>query len=61
MKTPTPVEVTGRPLVTAGRVQLLVDCPHCAGVHRHLEVGERRGPCGSRYTVMTFHPERGAS
>ncbi|MDU8998199.1 hypothetical protein [Streptomyces mirabilis] len=53
--TPTthPVEVTARPLVTAGRTQLLVDCPFCGGVHRHLETGPRRGPCGSRYAVTT--------
>ncbi|MEV7387198.1 hypothetical protein [Streptomyces sp. NPDC091215] len=46
-------EVTGRPLVTAGREQLLIDCPHCGRTHRHLEVGSRRGPCGARYTVTT--------
>ncbi|MEU2859902.1 hypothetical protein ABZ672_16185 [Streptomyces mirabilis] len=53
--TPTthPVEVAAKPLVTAGRVQLLVNCPRCGSLHRHLETGIRRGPCGSRYTVTT--------
>ncbi|MFJ9903937.1 hypothetical protein ACIRVK_13700 [Streptomyces sp. NPDC101152] len=51
MKTVIP-EVAARPLVTAGRLQLLVDCPHCHAVHRHLEAGERRGPCGSRYAIV---------
>ncbi|MET9083747.1 hypothetical protein ABZX77_17940 [Streptomyces sp. NPDC004237] len=59
--TPQPAEVPGKPLVTAGRQQLLVECPHCAGVHRHLEDGIRRGPCGATYTVMTYRPEQGAS
>lgn len=55
MKTtvPTP-EVSARPLVTAGREQLLVlGCPHCSRPHRHLAVGVRRAPCGGgRYTVV---------
>ncbi|MFJ5306123.1 hypothetical protein [Streptomyces sp. NPDC088350] len=48
-----PVEVAARPLVTAGRAQLLVDCPRCNGVHRHLDTGLRRGPCGARYAIVT--------
>ena len=52
MKTPTP-ELVGKPLVTAGRTQLLVNCPRCAGVHRHLDTGIRRGPCGGRYAIVT--------
>ncbi|MFK0154619.1 hypothetical protein ACIQVK_21410 [Streptomyces sp. NPDC090493] len=58
--TPQP-QVTGKPLVTAGRQQLLVDRPHCAGVHRHLDAGSRRAPCGATYTVMTYPTEQGAS
>ena len=50
---PTPLEVAARPLVTAGHVQLLVDCPRCAGVHRHLDTGSRRAPCGARYAIVT--------
>ncbi|MFD9651733.1 hypothetical protein [Streptomyces mirabilis] len=46
-----PTEVSGTPLVTAGRQQMLVHCPRCDAVHRHLDTGARRGPCGARYLV----------
>ncbi|NUR02560.1 MAG: hypothetical protein HOY79_40310 [Streptomyces sp.] len=50
-------EVTATVLTTAGQPQLLViDCPGCGCTHRHLEAGERRGPCGTRYAIVT--PER---
>lgn len=48
-----PAEVTARPLVTAGRTQLLVDCPTCGGAHRHLVTGLRRSPCGTKYLVTS--------
>ena len=51
-----PAEVTARPLVTAGRQQLLVDCPRCGGAHRHLDSGPRRGPCGAKYAVVAAEP-----
>ncbi|MFF0127313.1 hypothetical protein ACFYTG_16525 [Streptomyces mirabilis] len=52
--TPNPIpEVSGKPLATAGRTQLLVDCPSCGATHRHLDTGARRGPCGSRYAIVT--------
>lgn len=51
-----PAEVTARPLVTAGRMQLLVDCPVCGGVHRHLDAGLRRSPCGTRYAIVAAEP-----
>ncbi|MFF4823132.1 hypothetical protein ACFY20_08855 [Streptomyces sp. NPDC001312] len=53
-------EVTARPLATAGREQLLVDCPHCASVHRHLADGARRAPCGGRYSVVPNAPKEPA-
>ena len=58
---PTPLEVAARPLVTAGHVQLLVDCPRCAGVHRHLDTGTRRGPCGATYLVTSRKDPAGAA
>lgn len=58
-RTPTP-EVAARPLATAGRMQLLVTCPRCGGVHRHLDVGLRRGPCGGRYVLVTNAPKEPA-
>ncbi|MFE7856022.1 hypothetical protein [Streptomyces sp. NPDC057403] len=51
MKTPIP-EVHSAELATAGRIQHLITCPACGRTHRHLEAGERRGPCGSRYTIV---------
>lgn len=53
MTSTTHPEVAARPLTTAGRVQLLVDCPNCGSVHRHLDTGLRRGPCGGRYAIVT--------
>ncbi|MFJ2737668.1 MULTISPECIES: hypothetical protein [unclassified Streptomyces] len=60
MKTTIP-EVAAKPLVTAGREQLLVDCPHCASVHRHLADGTRRAPCGARYAIVTNSPKEHTS
>ncbi|MFF7884311.1 hypothetical protein ACH40F_29170 [Streptomyces sp. NPDC020794] len=51
--TTTIPEVAAAELVTAGRTQHLVTCPRCGSLHRHLDVGPRRGPCGARYTITT--------
>lgn len=54
--TTTIPEAPAKPLTTAGQTQLLIDCPRCGGIHRHLDEGPRRGPCGARYTV-TIEPK----
>jgi hypothetical protein len=51
-------DVTARPLTTAGRTQWLIDCPRCGGVHRHLDTGARRAPCGARYLIDPTPTER---
>ncbi|WP_158697275.1 hypothetical protein [Streptomyces hokutonensis] len=55
MKTPTP-DVSSAELVTAGQVQYLVTCPACGHLHRHLDTGNRRAPCGARYTIASKEP-----
>lgn len=59
MKTLIP-EVRAAELVTAGRIQHLITCPACGRTHRHLKAGERRGPCGARYTVVGRETPTGA-
>lgn len=43
--------VPGIDLITAGTLQIVVNCPHCGGHHRHLGLGLRRAPCGRPYIV----------
>jgi len=46
-----PAVVRATNLVTAGHLQLVVKCPNCDGLHRHLGPGVRRSPCGVQYVV----------
>lgn len=46
----TPI-VRGTRLATSGHDQVVVKCPGCAEMHRHLGLGIRRGPCGAWYLV----------
>ena len=46
-----PAVVRATTLVTAGHLQLVVKCPGCGGLHRHLGPGVRRSPCGVQYVV----------
>ena len=46
-----PAVVRATALVTAGHLQLVVKCPNCGGLHRHMGPGVRRGACGALYVV----------
>lgn len=43
-------------LATSGTRQLVVQCPRCGELHRHLGLGLRRSPCGQHYVVSTPNP-----
>lgn len=49
--TVTPV---ARPVVvaTAGRIEYAARCPQCHLWHRHVSLGEKRAPCGTRYLLQ---------
>ncbi|WP_034090150.1 hypothetical protein [Streptacidiphilus albus] len=38
-------------LITSGHTQLVIRCPQCSGMHRHLGPGLRKSPCGLQYIV----------
>lgn len=38
-------------LITSGHTQLVIHCPQCNGMHRHLGPGLRKSPCGVQYLV----------
>ncbi|MFF7158126.1 hypothetical protein [Streptomyces sp. NPDC008139] len=42
-------------LATSGTRQLVVQCPRCGELHRHLGLGLRRSPCGQHYVISTPH------
>jgi hypothetical protein len=46
----TPI-VRGTRLATSGHDQIVIKCPGCGEMHRHLGLGVRRGPCGLVYLI----------
>jgi len=46
-----PPVVRATRLITSGHTQLVVRCPQCTGMHRHLGPGLRKSPCGVQYLV----------
>ncbi|MFI6468731.1 hypothetical protein ACIBL5_00460 [Streptomyces sp. NPDC050516] len=52
-----------RPLVviTRGRIETVVRCPGCGDMHRHVGLGDKRGPCGSLYIVRPKATFKGAA
>lgn len=43
-------------VVTAGRVEYAARCPKCRDWHRHVSLGLKVAPCGTRYELA---PRRG--
>ncbi|NJP73804.1 hypothetical protein [Streptomyces sp. C1-2] len=39
------------PVQTSGRLEFAARCPECRNWHRHVGLGERRAPCGTRYRL----------
>lgn len=39
-------------LITRGRIEYLVNCPRCTELHRHLALGNVKGPCGAQYELQ---------
>lgn len=50
--------LSARPLVlvTRGRVEYTAKCPGCDSWHRHRNLGDVKGPCGTQYELQ---PKRG--
>lgn len=44
------------PVVTGGRVEYALRCPKCRDWHRHVSLGSKVAPCGTRYELA---PRRG--
>jgi hypothetical protein len=43
-------------VVTAGRIEYAARCPSCRSLHRHVSLGVKVAPCGTRYELA---PRRG--
>lgn len=40
-------------VATRGRIEYVVRCPSCKHMHRHINLGLHRGPCGAEYNIRT--------
>ncbi|MGW2228162.1 hypothetical protein [Streptomyces formicae] len=49
------------PVQTSGRLEFTARCPECSDWHRHVSLGEKRGPCGTRYRLEFKTKLKGAA
>jgi hypothetical protein len=56
-----PKTVSAKLLATSGHRQLIVRCPQCRELHRHLGLGVRKAPCGCVYVVRVRRDIRAAA
>lgn len=49
------------PVQTSGRLEFTARCPDCGDWHRHVSLGEKRGPCGTRYRLEFKTKLKGAA
>lgn len=39
------------PVQTSGRLEFAARCPECHTWHRHISLGKKAAPCGTRYVL----------
>lgn len=49
------------PVQTSGRLEFAARCPACRIWHRHVGLGEKDAPCGTRYLLQFKTKLKGAA
>lgn len=49
------------PVQTSGRLEFAARCPNCRDWHRHIGLGEKDAPCGTRYLLQFKTKLKGAA